>query len=274
MTTWEWEPSLYRGSAAYYARGRLPYPPALADALRGELGLDGRGRLLDVGCGPGSLTHVLAPLVDEAVGIDADAEMIRAAREGASANERFVRLRAEELPADLGTFRLVTFAQSFHWLERASVAEKARAMLEPGGVVVHVGATTHGGDGDVPRNAIDDLVRSFLGPKRRAGGGTLAHGTPSDEEAILAAAGFGGPVRIEVPAGQVHERDKDDVVASVFSLSSAAPHLFGERLGDFERDLRAILREASPSGRFHERQRPITLSIWRPSPRAADRRAR
>ena len=47
-----WDPSLYSGSAAYYARGRLGYPMALVDALTAELQLDGNGRLLDVGCGP------------------------------------------------------------------------------------------------------------------------------------------------------------------------------------------------------------------------------
>lgn len=62
MTGWTWDPSLYAGSAAYYARGRVPYPPELATLLAAELGLDGSGRLLDVGCGPGSLTLLLAPL--------------------------------------------------------------------------------------------------------------------------------------------------------------------------------------------------------------------
>jgi hypothetical protein len=48
----------------------------------------------------------------------------------------------------------------------------------------------------------------------------------------------------------------------VFSLSSAAPHLFGDRLGDFERDLRGLLRSVSPAGRFAEKAREIELSIW------------
>ena len=50
---WAWDPTLYEGSAPHYAVGRMAYPPALADALRDALGLDGSGRLLDVGCGPG-----------------------------------------------------------------------------------------------------------------------------------------------------------------------------------------------------------------------------
>jgi len=60
---WEWDETLYAGSAPHYVTGRMPYPPSLADAIRDELGLDGTGRLLDVGCGPGSLTLLLARYV-------------------------------------------------------------------------------------------------------------------------------------------------------------------------------------------------------------------
>ena len=58
-------------------------------------------------------------------------------------NVDWVHLRAEELPGDLGTFRVVTFAQSFHWMQRERVAATVREMLEPGGAWVHVHATTH-----------------------------------------------------------------------------------------------------------------------------------
>jgi SAM-dependent methyltransferase len=259
----EWDETLYAGSARYYARGRMPYPHALADALRESLGLDGRGRLLDVGCGPASLTHLLAPLFAEAVGIDADAAMVREARRAAAANERFVQLRAEQLPAGLGTFDVVTFAQSFHWLDQARVAMTVHDMLVPSGAVVHVGATTHRGDGDVPHDEIEALVRTYLGPVRRAGRRTLPDGAPAWEDDVFAAAGYAGPERLDVPAGRTHERSVDDVVAAVFSLSSAAPHLFGDRRDEFERELRALLLRASPTGRFRERTRDIGVTIWR-----------
>jgi cyclopropane fatty-acyl-phospholipid synthase-like methyltransferase len=64
---------LYAGSAAYYARGRVGFPQELADRLVDELDPDAAGRLLDVGCGPGCLTLLLAPLFEHATGLDADA---------------------------------------------------------------------------------------------------------------------------------------------------------------------------------------------------------
>lgn len=232
---WEWDEMLYAGSAAYYARGRLPYPQELADALRDELALDGTGRLLDVGCGPGSVALLLASLFKQVVGVDADAEMVAEARREAArsnvTNADWVQLRAEDLPAGLGSFRVASFAQSFHWMDRARVASAVFTMLEPGGAWVHVNATTHQGVGGAeglpapqpPREEITDLVRAYLGPVRRAGRRTLPAGTAAEEDEIMLAAGFEGPKRLDVGGGRVFERSEDGVVASVFSLSSAAP---------------------------------------------------
>lgn len=264
--------ALYAGSARYYASGRLPYPETLPEVLRTGLGLDGRGRLLDVGCGPGTLTRRLAPLFDSAVGIDADAGMIAEARRSGVDGVAWRHMRAEQLPAGLGTFRVATFAQSFHWMDRPLVARLVRAMLEPGGAWVHVDGITHrgaaGGDPlrhpEPPREAIDALVRRYLGPVRRAGTALLPQGTPSGEAEVMRAAGYLGPERLPAGGGTAYERSEDQVVAGVFSLSWSAPHLFGSRLAEFERDLRALLRSASPSGRFAERSGETVLLIWRP----------
>jgi SAM-dependent methyltransferase len=275
---WEWDETLYAGSAAVYSAGRLPYPPELADAVRGLLGPDGpagRGRLLDVGCGPGSVTRVLAGVFDEVVGIDADADMIaRAELEARAAgvhNASWRRLRAEELPAGLGRFRAVSFAQSFHWLDRPRVAGLVAEMLDPGGVCLHIGATTHQGVPDddplphprPPWPRIRALITAYLGSVRRAGQGQLPAGTASGEDEVFRSAGFRGPDRTELWGGTVVTRTADEIVASVFSLSSAAPHLFADRLSDFDGDLRRLLAETSPAGLFAERTREIAVHAWR-----------
>lgn len=134
---WRWDSTLFRGSAAHYERGRLPYAPDLARTLAAVLGLDGRGRLLDVGCGPGIVTLAMAPYVAEVIGVDPDEDMLaQAARQAGLRgvdNARWVAARAEELPAGLGEFRAVVFAQSFHWTDRDETAAVVREMLVPGG---------------------------------------------------------------------------------------------------------------------------------------------
>ncbi|WP_246842868.1 bifunctional 2-polyprenyl-6-hydroxyphenol methylase/3-demethylubiquinol 3-O-methyltransferase UbiG [Allokutzneria sp. NRRL B-24872] len=268
---WEWDSSLYSGSAAHYARGRIAYPDAVADALAIELGLDGTGRLLDVGCGPGSLTLLLANAFKEVVGLDADAGMIDEARRAGVVNARWVRMRAEDLPADLGRFQVITFAQSLHWMDRPKVLAAARGMLEAGGACAHVHATTHQGvDTDVllphpfpPQAEIAELVRSHLGPIRRAGLGSLPNGTAGGEAEIYRTVGFTGPRRIVVP-GRAVIRELDDVVAAVFSLSSSTPQLFGERRAEFEEDLRELLRGASENGVFSAWAREVVIDLWQP----------
>ncbi|MFC8718270.1 class I SAM-dependent methyltransferase [Kitasatospora sp. NPDC057198] len=272
---WRWDDTLFAGAAPHYARGRLPYAPGLADALARALRLDGTGRLLDVGCGPGTLGLELADRFAETVGLDADAGMVaeaaRAAdRAGLAGRTRWVHARAEQLPLGLGTFDVVAFAQSFHWMDRDRVAATVRGMLRPGGALVHlsdwkdeprpVGPLPHP---PVPQDGIDALVRRHLGPVRRAGRGLLPDGTPGGESLVYARAGLLGPEKLVVPGGRTLERDADDVVAGVLSLSSSAPHLFGDRLPLFEGELRALLREASPSGRFSVRQPGSEAVLWR-----------
>lgn len=272
---WTWDPTLYAGSAAHYAAGRVPYPPTLATALVAALGLDGTQRLLDVGCGPGSLTLLLAPHVAEAIGVDADADMLTVAaglaREQHLSNTTWRHLRAEDLPADLPAVDVATFAQSFHWMDRPRVAAAVRRMLSVDGALVHVAALTHQGTDDVhvlphprpPWPDINRLIERYLGPEQRAGQ-SLARPAAllGGEDDIYRAARFTGPQRIEVP-GRVVERTWREVRASVYSLSSSAPHLFGDRFAAFDEELRRLLDDATEDGRFSEQMRSITLSIWR-----------
>ncbi len=198
------------------------------------------------------------------------AEAREEARRQGHRNTTWVNARAEKLPLDLGTFRTATFAQSFHWMHREHVATTVFDMLEPNGAWVHVDTKTHRGAASdeqlshpqPPRSEIEKLVERYLGPVKRAGQGTLPGGTPSGESEIMVAAGFAGPRRRVLDSRRVFERSEDEIVASIFSVSSSAPHLFGSRLAEFERDMRQVLRRVSPGGRFCESSEKIQLIIW------------
>jgi ubiquinone/menaquinone biosynthesis C-methylase UbiE len=256
-----YDPTIYRGSAAYYAQGRPPYSRALPATLAAEAGLDGGGRLLDIGCGPGTLAISLADRFTEAIGLDPDADMLAVAADRAAAagiaNLRWVRALAEDIGAlDLGMFRLVTFGQSFHWTERERVAEAVYDMLEPGGALAlivhaHAGRPQPAGPGypPIPHDAIRALLTRYLGPRRRAGQGYAAE--PADRyEDALARTRFGAPRSIFCAGRADIVQDIDGVLANYWSTSFAAPHLFGDRLQAFEADLRAELAARSPSGLF------------------------
>lgn len=272
---WDWDETVFEGTAAYYRRGRKPYAPGLTGALAAHLGLDGQGRLLDVGCGPGSVALLLAPLFERVIGLDPDLGMLgeaaRAAAEEGFPHASWVRMRAEGLPASLGSFRVITFGQSFHWMDRPRVAAAVRDMLDPGGAVVQVdlwhagapGQPKRGPHPSVPEAAIDELRRRWLGPHRRAGQG-FRDTSPSGEDEVFQSAGFAPEQIVHVPDDRRITRTVDDVVAWVLSTSSTAPHLFGGRLEDFVRDLRALLLETSPEGLFTVDLSDNRLRIRRP----------
>ena len=272
---WEWDETLFAGAAPYYDRGRLPNAPGLADAFAEAIGPGRPGRLLDVGCGPGTVTLPLARLFREVVGLDADAGMVeeaqRLAAERGVPNARWVHARAEDLPADLGAFDVVTFAASFHWMDRPLVAGLIRTMLGPHGLVVHVDNRHQdrlARDDALPApptERIAELRRAYLGEDRRAGQG-IRNTSPDDEAAVFRAAGFAGPRLVVARDGRTIIRSADDLVAETFSLSSTAPHLFGDRRPRFEADLRRVLAEASPDGAFAVRLPDTDLKIWRIAP--------
>ena len=82
----------------------------MAATLRDELALDGTGRLIDLGCGPGSVALLLAPLFAEVVGVDIATNLLaqaenRAKTEGVNAH--FQEGDAEHLPFGDGEFDVV-----------------------------------------------------------------------------------------------------------------------------------------------------------------------
>jgi SAM-dependent methyltransferase len=256
-----YDPTIYQGTAAYYARGRPPYARTLAATLAAEVGLDGTGRMLDVGCGPGVLTVELAGHFEQAIGLDPDAEMLaegaRRAAEAGVGNIEWIHARGEDIPTlDLGRFRLVTFGQSFHWMDRELVAEAVYDLLEPGGALAlishaHEGRPRPAGPGHppIPHEAIRALIERYLGPQRRAGQGFSSWPTERFED-FFARTRFGAPRRLYAPGRPDIVRSIDDVLANYFSMSYAAPHLFGDKRTEFETAVRAELTRHSPSGLF------------------------
>jgi hypothetical protein len=143
-------------------------------------------------------------------------------------------------------------------MDRPRVAAAVRDMLDEDGVVVQVDlwhaspscdVARDGPHPAVPESAIDELRVRWLGPDRRAGQG-FRNTSPDREDLVFQAAGFMAEESVVVPDDRILERTADEVVAWVLSTSSTAPHLFGERLEEFERDLRNLLEDVSPEGRF------------------------
>jgi hypothetical protein len=165
--------------------------------------------------------------------------------------------RAEDIPTlGLPAMRVVTFGQSFHWTEREPVAEAVYDLLEPGGAIVLIApdvdvrpCPTGTGDPPIPDDEVQAIIRAYLGPERRAGQG-LGRGRGDRYEDSLARTRFGAPRVVHAPGREDLTRDIDGVISGYLSMSYAAPHLFGDRLGAFVTEVRLLLEERTSTGRF------------------------
>jgi ubiquinone/menaquinone biosynthesis C-methylase UbiE len=258
----EFDPLAFQGTAEYYSIGRPAYSEQLAATMAHELSLDRTGRLLDVGCGPGVLELELAGLFQETVALDPEAGMLevgqRRCQNAGVENVRWVLGAAEDMPAlEVGPCRAVTFAQSFHRVRRLEVAEMVYDLLEPGGSLVLISNVVDGRprpEGpdypSVPRTEVTELVIAYLGEDTRHYLATWNEGQPARFEDTLRQTRFGASRTVYAPGRPDVISDIDTVVAFCFSLSYAAPRLFGDRRAQFEADLRLLLLDHSPTGLF------------------------
>jgi SAM-dependent methyltransferase len=117
-----------------YARFRPEYPPALAGFLASLA--PGRGLAVDVGCGNGQLTRLLAPHFDRVVGLDPSADQIANAAPDARIDYRCAP--AERLPLPDACAGLVTAAQAAHWFDLPAFYDEVRRVGKPGAAVALV----------------------------------------------------------------------------------------------------------------------------------------
>ena len=257
------DPQAFEGTAEYYAIGRPPYSVQLADTMASELSLDGTGQMLDVGCGPGVLVLPLARLFDQVTALDPEPGMLqegqRRCQQAGVANVRWVQGVAEDIATlNFGSWRVVTFGQSFHRVRRLEVAEVVYDQLVAGGSLVLIShkvddgrpRPANPGHPEIPHAAVTKLVLDYLGDSTRHYLATWNEGQPARFEHTLSQTRFGGSRTIYAPGRSDLVRDIDSVVANCFSLSYAAPRWFGDRRVDFEADLRHLLLERSPNGLF------------------------
>ena len=96
--------------------------------------------LLDLGCGPGTITAGLSRRVGRLVGLDASAEMVDTAQNHAADcgidNAAFEVGSAYDLPFDDGSFDVVNAHQVFqHLSQPVEALREVRRILKPGGIV-------------------------------------------------------------------------------------------------------------------------------------------
>jgi ubiquinone/menaquinone biosynthesis C-methylase UbiE len=187
-----WAGDMHRGAHARRSaqRNAAFFLPHLSSGMR----------LLDVGCGPGSITVGLADAVapGEVVGVDANPAAIAAARERSDGRVRFDVADALALPFDDGGCDAVFMHEVLQHVESpAQALREAHRVLRPGGVI---GLADADYDGTIIEPDDPLLHRSFeiQASLRALRGGDVRIGKRLRE--LLHDAGFGRTVASAVAA--------------------------------------------------------------------------
>jgi SAM-dependent methyltransferase len=117
-----------------YARFRPEYPRELAAFLASAAPDDSLA--VDVGCGNGQLTQLLAPYFNRVVGLDPSADQI--ANTVPNERIRYECAPAEQLPVPDASASLVTAAQAAHWFDLPAFYREVRRIAVPGAIVALV----------------------------------------------------------------------------------------------------------------------------------------
>jgi ubiquinone/menaquinone biosynthesis C-methylase UbiE len=234
--------SLFGGTAWYYARYRPAYPPELLDRLAAAAGLDGTGRLLDLGCGPGLLAVPLARHVAEVVAVDVEPEMLAELPPQIHA----VEARAEDVDESWGAFRLVTIGRAFHWMDGPRVLDRLSRVTRQ---VALVGDSHEHSEA---QTKLLEISRELFGERPAMKQPTVRYAQ------ALAESPFEDVIEISVEVERTWTVDQ--LIGYAYSTSFASLARVGERREEFERVLRERLKP------FYRERTPVDALLGRIAP--------
>lgn len=245
----------FDSTVPYYARYREPYPASFFREVARRLGLQGTERLIDIGCGPGSLAIGFAPYVRLCVGVDLETEMLAAARvEAARAgvHVELVQARMEDLPPDIGCFQAVTIGRALHWFDREGAIAVLERILAPNGWIAICGTRTYSAAAQGWAGKFHDIRRAWS--------------SDPDESCyhINIEDWFRGSRFAKADEIQVTETQQvriQDLIGRALSLSTTSPEVLGDRRTAFEAAMREALEPLSKGGLFDEQVTAIATIL-------------
>lgn len=144
----------------------LAYHGLVLDVLGGAAGA-GVGRVLDVGCGEGTLARQLADRADEVIGIDLDEPSIDLARRATTAdNVTFLLGDVLTEPLAAASFDGVVSIATVHHLDLATALARLAELTAPGGTVVVIGLARSRGPRDLGFDAAGTVASRIVRMRR------------------------------------------------------------------------------------------------------------
>jgi ubiquinone/menaquinone biosynthesis C-methylase UbiE len=126
---------------------------------------DSASRLLDIGCGDGTLGRYLSSPSRFVVGVDVDHRLLRL---GPDTDVHYVLGSAEALGFADASFDAVTMTAVLHHVDSGLALAEAARVLRPGGLLQVLGIGRYGGPRDLPHEVRDVLTHRLTSRGRRA----------------------------------------------------------------------------------------------------------
>lgn len=248
---------VFTGLVDEYLRYRPRYPKTFLNELLDVFHADSTGRLLDLGCGPGTATLDMRHRFREVIGVDPNKDMHQAACQQKemyqATNVDFRLMRAEDINEKLGKFQLITCVSAFHWMDRRQVLQKSLELLNEGGGIAIWGMGSFWARREKWQEIMIDIVKKYLGPERQ--GSELMNRKPS-HQIIVREEGFRNVEMLKFPIIQTWNLEK--IMGYLYSSSFAAKELFGDKLPMFDQEVREALRAFSPDDHFEDH---VTIKV-------------
>ncbi len=266
--TWN-SSNLFTGTAYFYARYRPRYPERVFSLLREKFQLNDGSLVLDLGSGPGHLALELAPFVNHIVAIDPQEEMLvegqRLASECHLANIEWILGESGDLLKlrdRIGNPDLTVMGRSFHWMNRKQTLHDLYVMTKAGGGVAIMSDNASENAYRTPwRKLAQQTTRRWLGEKRKAGTEGFYLDPQKDHQTIIRESKF-----IDIEIDHIDHyvlRTLEEVIGYLHSTSAVSVPVLGEKREAYEADLRKILLEYKPNGRYEETLTYEILLAWK-----------
>lgn len=243
----------FNSAARAYARYRPQYPMALFAGLAEHTGLDGTQTVLDLGCGPGTLTLPLAALAAHVHAVDIEPAMLAEGRALAAAdgieNITWTASDAANLPnLPLPPLDLCAMGKSFQWMDQARLLADLDRLLTPTGTVVLI-STAARSTASRPDwlDVIENVCQDFLGPDYLQANNPSGHPAEGRDDALRTSP-F-SHLRTQTWEQRL-TRTLDELVGLQLSFAHANPAVLGGRQSAFEQALRVALTDHNPAGAF------------------------
>ena len=220
---------LFDTVADLYDASRPACTDDAVDQLVRTARLHAASRVLEVGCGTGQLTGLLADRGVQLTAIDIGESMVAAARRRVIGRSIAFRVSSfEELVAPEGSFDLIVSADAFHWVDPEIRFSKSARLLRPDGWLALLSLE------QVYDEPLDGELRGMWAVRSDGGRAWLTQPAPTIAQAICGSGHFGEPIevsystRLRMPPSSV--LDLEQTRATSLSWAEAERREFVEEL--------------------------------------------